>query len=118
MNAEQPRLWLDDERDPRDPFIQENYGSKPDDIWVKTVEEAIDLVKSGRVRVLSLDHDLGEGPSGYEFCKWFEEECFHGRLDFQAFRFFIHTNNPVGRMNMEQCLEAIRRRGDGQISSS
>lgn len=35
------KVWLDDERDPQDPSIQEDFGARPDMIWVKTAEEAI-----------------------------------------------------------------------------
>lgn len=68
-------LWLDDIRDPHD------HGAIGY-TWVKTAEEAIAALKTGRVRFATLDHDLsvegqircqydgGEGRAysgGYEF---------------------------------------------------
>jgi len=30
------KLWLDDERDPRDPKIQELFGAEGNETWAKT----------------------------------------------------------------------------------
>jgi len=48
-------LWLDDERRPPSPSQSER-----DWTWVKTAEEAIELLKSGEVAFASLDHDLAD----------------------------------------------------------
>jgi len=53
-------LWLDDERDPTNPDIQNGFGSLGNEIWVKTAPEAIDILSGGNVTSVSLDHDLGE----------------------------------------------------------
>jgi hypothetical protein len=43
------RVWLDDRRPPPD----------GEWAWVKTPEEAIELLATGEVSEISLDHDLG-----------------------------------------------------------
>ena len=53
------RLWLDDERDPKDPQIQNNFGARRDEVWVKTADEAKKLLSGGNVISVSLDHDYG-----------------------------------------------------------
>ena len=48
--------------------------------WAKTAEEAIDLLKTGKVEYASLDHDLGFGGSGYDVVCWVEENDQSRRL--------------------------------------
>ena len=55
MNDQDIRLWLDDVR-PMPPSF--NY-------WAKTAKEAIEILKTGRVVEISLDHDLGQDASSY-----------------------------------------------------
>ena len=61
------KVFLDDER------------PTPDG-WVRafTAPEAIELLKTGKVTHLSLDHDLGpqEAGTGYDVCLWVEEKVF------------------------------------------
>lgn len=40
-------LWLDDERDPTDPITQSRFHATGAEIWVKTDQQAIDLLKTG-----------------------------------------------------------------------
>jgi hypothetical protein len=63
------RLWLDDPRVPPDPSWR----------WVKTPQDAIDLLKTGDVIEVSLDHDLGlfageREQTGYDVLLWLEEK--------------------------------------------
>ena len=39
MTTNPIRLWLDDERDPRTPEIQQRFGAAGDEVWVRTVGE-------------------------------------------------------------------------------
>src|SRR5512146_2792662 len=50
-------LWLDDVRDPVALLGLVGFT------WGKTAQEAIDLLKTGRVEFASLDHDLGACPT-------------------------------------------------------
>jgi hypothetical protein len=85
-------------------------------ILAKTVEEAYELIYRNRVKILSLDHDLGglDGSykkTGYDLCKllvemwnvYRENEKLHEELLFPS-DIYLHTANPVGRMNMHQLL--------------
>lgn len=84
-------------------------------VLAKTIEEAIYLVSHYSVKTLSLDHDLGglDGSylkTGYDFCKWlvetWETHREHNTLNYVALPeiIYLHTANPVGRMNMHQLL--------------
>ena len=81
------KLWLDDNRDPKDPKIQNLFGSTGDEVWVKTMDEAIKYILQGNVEFISFDHDLdneGENPSektGYDLANWIEEKAFDGTLN-------------------------------------
>lgn len=90
------KLWLDDER------------PVPDDSWtlVQTAEEAIEILKQGQVRELSLDHDLGTGrATGYEVACFIEEAAVRGTIPVIR-RMFVHSANPVGRERMKQALHS------------
>ncbi len=93
------RVWLDDERP-----MPEGY-----DVHVRTAPEAIDLIRSGRVELISLDHDLGppEAGTGYDVAKAIGEMAYHGRIPEMSFR--VHTANPVGRKNIVDCLQNAKR---------
>lgn len=98
------RLWLDDERDPRDPKIQSDFGAEGDEVWVKTASVAINHLRGGNVSSISLDHDLGIGVtgSGMDVAKWIEEQAFHGTL--ARLEWAVHSMNPVGAKQMMQAL--------------
>jgi hypothetical protein len=90
-------IWLDDERP-----MPEGY-----DIHVKTAEEAIELLKSGKVTSISLDHDLGQDKTGYDVAKWIEEAAYDGRL--APIHLVIHTQNVAGRANIAAALQNANR---------
>lgn len=100
------KLWLDDIRNPDElGFVGFT--------WVKNVEEAIALLKTGQVEFASLDHDLrvdrfpvdGSRPnwpddSGYDVVCWIEannvwppEGCV------------VHSTNIGGRLRMEAVVK-------------
>jgi len=88
----------------------DDYRSAPDGfILVKTVKECQKLIKEhkGNINILSLDHDLGEGKTGYDLVKWLS--FYNGKKGYGENYFpkeiYLHTMNPVGRMNMNQLLE-------------
>jgi Cyclic-phosphate processing Receiver domain len=63
------KVWLDDRRPP--------YPDPKTWVWVKTPAEAIELLQTGTVTELSLDHDLGltDGErevTGYDVVTWIE----------------------------------------------
>ncbi|MDB5336626.1 MAG: hypothetical protein JWN70_2245 [Planctomycetaceae bacterium] len=95
-------LWLDDERDPDDPKIQELFDAAPGMIWVKTAHAAISRLKSGNVRSISLDHDLGTTATGYDVARWIEDRAFNGTL--AKVDWCIHSMNVEGARAMRAAL--------------
>jgi len=89
------RIWLDDER----PMPEEGF-----DTHVKTAQEAIALLKTGKVEFISLDHDLGppEAGTGYDVAAWMEEQAFNCNLEQVGWN--VHSANPVGVKKMEAAL--------------
>lgn len=96
-------LWLDDERDPKSKKIQEIFGSKGDEIWVKSYEEAINFLKTGKVNSISLDHDLGTEKTGADVARFIEAGAFWNLIPKLEWR--IHSQNPVGSKNMLLALK-------------
>ena len=88
-------LWLDDVRHP-----PEDGGPW---LWVKTVEDAIVILKFDEVEMVSFDHDLGTGQKdGYELAAWVEEEACTGRI--KQFDWVVHSQNPVGRKRITDAM--------------
>lgn len=100
------KVWLDDTRP-----MPEDYTH-----WAKTSDEAIELLKTGKVEEISLDHDLGhshhdgfeEEKTGYTVAKFIEEGAIKGTLP--PIRWLrVHTQNPVGKDNIKAALRnAVR----------
>lgn len=101
------KLYLDDERAAPDGRMR-----------VRWPEEAIELLKTGNVTELSLDHDLGddERGTGYDVLLWIEEAVATSR--FVPPRMVIHSANSSARAKMEAGLERIQRfaeeKGEGR----
>lgn len=63
--------------------------------------EVIVLLKSGQVRKLSLDHDLGDGEkTGYHVVLWMIENN-----KWPVEKPVVHSMNPVGAMAMRDLIE-------------
>ena len=102
------KVWLDDLRDPKDPFIQTNYGADGTEVWVNSVEEAITLLETGAVTSISLDNDLGEGlPEGYDVALWLEEAAFFNRIP--RLEIWAHSDNCVANPKMRKAIENAYR---------
>lgn len=93
-------IWLDDVRDP------------PDDTWFvcrsfRDVQSAFLLCAIyGEIPdVMSFDHDLGEGPDGYDTIKWIVERHpgYYPRV------VLVHSANGPGAENIEKYDEWFRR---------
>lgn len=77
----------------------------------RTYDEAVNILESSKVGIISLDHDLGsdqEGnllKTGYDLVKYIcENNCDIEKI-------YIHTDNVVGRDNMYKTLIGARDRG-------
>ena len=92
------KVYLDDEREAPAGWLR-----------VRWPNEAIELLKTGMVTDLSLDHDLGddERGTGYDVVLWIEEAV--AMCGFVPPRMAIHSANPSARAKMEAGLKRIHR---------
>jgi len=67
----------------------------------RTADEGMLALKTLPVTHLLIDHDLGEGKSGYDVINWAIEN------DVLPPRVFIVSANPVGRNNIGRALESV-----------
>lgn len=102
-------LLIDDTRDEGSPNI-----SRRVDIIARNYWTGIDCLKMGNWDVLLLDHDLNsfedinDGHSektGYDIMLFLEEN-----LQYLPKDIILVTSNPVGRVRMQQSIDAIKRR--------
>ncbi len=110
-------LWLDDERDPDDPFIQEEFGAKPGMFWAKTAWSAISRLKNNDISFISLDHDLGSETAfgtGYVVAKWIEKQAFLASTNkeeiyLSPLEWAVHSMNVEGAKKMRAALNNATR---------
>ncbi len=91
------KVFLDDERTAPDGWVQ-----------VRWPDEAIELLKSGDVDELSLDHDLGDDDrgTGYTVLLWLEEQVLvHGMQPPK--KIVVHSANTSARQKMEAAIKVI-----------
>jgi len=93
-------VFLDDERQTPENFVR-TYN----------VQQTIDLLKTKRVQILSLDHDLGfedDEETGYDVLLWIEREVV--MHDFKPPKLIqIHSANSGARKKMNQAVEQIMK---------
>lgn len=72
-------------------------------------EEAIELLRTGMVEVISLDHDLGDDNrgTGYDVVKWIEEQVVTAGFVPPEMR--VHSANVSARTKMELGIRSIER---------
>ena len=70
-------------------------------------EEAIEILKSGNVTDISLDHDLGddEHGTGYDVILWIEEAVI--TTNFSPPNISVHSANSSARQKMELGIKNI-----------
>jgi hypothetical protein len=90
------RIYLDDLRTAPKGWIR-----------VRTYEEAIRFLKTGKVEEISLDNDLGTEKEGYDVAKWIERQVFE--THFRPPRIWIHSANPAAKANIRAATAAIVR---------
>ena len=92
------KVFLDDERTPPEGWI-----------LVRWPEEVIDLLKTGSVTELSLDHDLGDDDhgTGYDVILWIEEQVVTNNFSPPLIK--VHSANTSARQKMEAGIESIER---------
>ena len=79
--------------------------------WVHVYwpDEAIELLKTGQVEEISLDHDLGddERGTGYDVVLWIEEAVV--TKEFIPPEIFVHSANSAEKARMESGIASIMR---------
>jgi len=98
------KLWLDDVRP-----MPYDY-----DIHVKNAKVAIQLLETGLITEVSLDHDLGDvyhdgepTGTGYDVAKWIEMHAFFSEIP--RLRWHVHSANPAGCDSMMVALRNADR---------
>jgi hypothetical protein len=100
------KLFLDDERDP------------PDGVWTvaRTFEEATAIVLDrGLPEYISFDHDLGVNSdgtlarTGADFARWIGDFALETDNNLGGFQWYVHSQNPIGRENIEAYLRSLIR---------
>lgn len=93
------RVWLDDERSAPDGWVR-----------VRTVDQALELLRRGTVEEISLDNDLGEGErEGREVVTWLEEMAHAGNFDVVPDEILVHSANSVAAAHMRAGVRNIER---------
>ena len=82
--------------------------------WVRTYSsaETIDLLKTGKVKELSLDHDLGfedDRDNGYKVVLWLEEQVIVNRFD-PPTNITVHSDNASAIQKMIAGISQIQRK--------
>ena len=74
---------------------------------VYSYEEFVDyLERKGLPDFISFDHDLGEDLSGYDCAKYLVAYCLEHKRSLPDYQ--VHSQNPVGRENIERLLENFK----------
>ena len=90
------KIFLDDEREAPEGWVRINWA-----------EEAIQLLKTGKVDEISLDHDLGndERGTGYDVILWIEEAVI--TKGYKPPIISVHSANTSAREKMALGIESI-----------
>ena len=93
------KVYLDDERVAPIEWVQ-----------VRWPTEAIELLQTGMVTHLSLDHDLGDDQrgTGYDVLAWLEQEVALHKFS-PPTEIYVHSANPAGRKRMLAAIDSIFR---------
>jgi len=92
------KVYLDDERQAPKGWIQ-----------IFWPEQAIELLKTGNVKEISLDHDLGDDShgTGYDVILWIEEAVIVNKFNPPIIT--VHSSNTSARYKMELGIKAINK---------
>lgn len=79
----------------------------PGYVGVRSYDEFVAYIrKHGLPDFISFDHDLGEAESGYDCAKWLVNYCIKHQKSLPDFA--VHSQNPVGKENIETLLGNFR----------
>lgn len=111
-------MFIDDERNPADAIWAAWYHDYTngfiDFVVVRNKMQAIQAIFDHNKiapNFISFDHDLGDGEStGYEIAKWLADADMDEIITIPAgFEFHVHSQNPVGKVNIEKFLSNYLR---------
>ena len=117
-------LFLDDEREMNDvtwaPWqIREKYRNEGWVIARSYGEALVNLAQRGFPTFVSFDHDLGDDNTGYDLAKALVEADIKfrdkGVYEYKFppnFDFYVHSQNPVGKANIEAYLNNYLKHKD------
>lgn len=104
-------LFIDDERWPKDATWAEWYDAPNRDEWLvaRSWGEVVNLIDTyGMPSFISFDHDLGDETAtlnGYETAQQIVERDMDGKWEIPAdFEFAVHSQNPIGKQNIQGIL--------------
>ena len=103
MTKEQWLLFLDDERQPTEAHIDQGIEI------ARSYSQAVRLIEqySCCPSFVSFDHDLGDNvPTGKDFANYLIEKDLDNQGNFipEDFTFYVHSQNNVGKENIEGIL--------------
>ena len=95
------KLFIDDER----------FPVTNDFVIARNSADAIAYVeKFGCPNFISFDHDLGGGDTAMVFVKWLIEKDLDYQVIPSDFDYYIHSQNPIGRQNIDGLLRSYLNR--------
>jgi len=90
-----------------DVFLDDRRQTPLDWTRVYWPDQAIALLETGKVKLISLDHDLGDDQrgTGYDVLVWIEQAVATDGLNPPEIR--IHTADPAAKKKMQEKVAAI-----------
>lgn len=90
-------LYLDDVRP-----IPKGY------MGVRSYTEFVSFINhNGLPQLISFDHDLGQEKTGYDCAKWLVDYCLETNYPLPIV--IVHSQNPVGKENIQKLLSNFYR---------
>jgi hypothetical protein len=90
-------------------FLDDKRPAYKDWTLAWSYERAIQLLESGEVAVISLDHDLGTKKTGYDVVCWIERNVFHNVKGFSPPKMYCHSANCPGHDKIKAAIERIEK---------
>lgn len=92
------RVWLDDVRKP--PTSGWEWFKSEGSLRLFYIAHEPEIIE------MSLDHDLWNGSTGYDFLVWLEEKIFTREFT-RLPKITVHSMNPIGKLRMLQCIDRM-----------
>ena len=76
-------------------------------VWVKTAEEAITILREGKVIFISFDHDLGTELDGHDVATEIERFVHDGMIRMPEWA--VHSANPIGKAEIAAAMKSAEK---------